>query len=622
MKLLLLISLLALGLLLHMPEDSLQAQGLTVNYDCSELPGPWNIIGEGAYTLSINSGILTMIDHSTTEWALLEYVSPLIAGALDVRIDALVRVPSSNGIQGSPQISLLSFDPALPYTDRAHSAYAVDLYTDRIEFTRIVTTPTLVSTLLGSCSVPDLSSTFHKITLSKHEDGEASFTVMLDDNPVIVVTGESITWPLNSVDIGFGRYVGTGTSEWDYINFEATSLNIADIKDVANDQGRQVRLNFTRSALDASDSPTPVLQYEAYRWIDPLLSATSQNSASTAVKGQPLYQSALLKSWEFVGAIPAHGESDYNMIVPTLADSTADKGTYWSRFFVRAATTSPLVFFDSSVDSGYSVDNLAPNPPQSFKMNANGFLTWDPSPEKDLRYYSAYASTSPVFDQSATVLGRTSQTILDVRHSTSRYYYLTATDFAGNESKPASTELRPIAVLLSSFEAERKPNGVVIRWQVGEPQFSLVSFGVYREENSARLKLNVEALHGQESYEFTDKEAPREEAKYWLKSFSPIEQWHGPILVSNAPPLMLQLSAFPNPFNPATTITYTVPVSGEIELSLYDASGRLIRTLINHERKEAGQHQYQYQHLGSSGVYFVKLVVGEEVRTQKIVVLK
>jgi hypothetical protein len=223
MKRLFLISLYALGLSILMPEDSLRTQDLAVNYDCSQLPGPWSIIGLGGYSLSISSGILTMIDHNTSEWVLLEYVSSLIAGASDVCIEARVRIPSNNGVQASPQVALSSFDPTRPYDDRAHLWYAVDLYTDRIELTRVVNAATSTSTLLGSYPVPDLSTTFHKISLRKHEENVRSFTVLLDDNPVIMVSGESTVRPLNAVDIGYGRCVGVGRSDWDYINFWATS---------------------------------------------------------------------------------------------------------------------------------------------------------------------------------------------------------------------------------------------------------------------------------------------------------------------------------------------------------------------------------------------------------------
>ncbi|MDD3642485.1 MAG: FlgD immunoglobulin-like domain containing protein, partial [Candidatus Krumholzibacteria bacterium] len=48
-------------------------------------------------------------------------------------------------------------------------------------------------------------------------------------------------------------------------------------------------------------------------------------------------------------------EAAYAAVVPTLADSTAERGVYFSVFFVRALTQVPAVYFDSPPDSGYSI---------------------------------------------------------------------------------------------------------------------------------------------------------------------------------------------------------------------------------------------------------------------------
>ncbi len=398
-------------------------------------------------------------------------------------------------------------------------------------------------------------------------------------------------------------------------------FHILTIKDVNNDQGSQVRINFLRCRYDSYDSPTSILQYEAYRRIDRLL-LTSQTSEPAEIKGQPLYPSVMLKDWEFVGAIPAHGEDEYNMIVPTLADSTPDDGIHWSKFFIRATTSSPYVYFDSAVDSGYSVDNLAPNPPSSFNISAEGFLYWDPSPDKDLRYYIIYASQAPQLDQSAIVFGKTSDTVLDARLGTFRYYYLKAVDFAGNESSPALVAQNPVAVMLAMFTAERRKEGVVVSWQISLDSDQNVVFEVFRQENEAMIKVTPAPLIGQKSYEFVDRQAPRQATEYWLRSLSPEESWHGPLSVPEASPLSLSLACYPNPFNPATTIAYSVPRAGRVRLSVYDTRGRLIATVIEREYMEAGSYRVDYRHQGPSGVYFLKLAFGQEVKTQKFVVMK
>jgi hypothetical protein len=85
--------------------------------------------------------------------------------------------------------------------------------------------------------------------------------------------------------------------------------------------------------------------------------------------------------------------------------------------------------------------------------------------------------------------------------------------------------------------------------------------------------------------------------------------------------------AYPNPFNPQTTIAYSVPNSGIVSLRIYDVQGRLVRTVVN-EEKRAGEHRAVWRgrdRNGSpvaSGIYFVRLDFGSSTQTRKVVLLK
>jgi len=255
-----------------------------------------------------------------------------------------------------------------------------------------------------------------------------------------------------TVDLGNGLEVMlTGYA------MEPPSPQISSVLDIGNDQGRRVRIEFARSGRDATASPTPVFQYEAYRRIDSLPTAQAQDRAGARdVSPDALSSSAgtarmmsapgeFLSDWEFVGAVPAHGDLTYFMIAPTLADSTVEDGIHWSVFFIRAATADPLVYFDSPPDSGYSLDNLAPNVPEGFAVAYNGGagneLAWEPSEDTDFRYFNVYRSMDPSFAPSPeSLVHQTLQAAwLDGIEEGWKYYYkLTAVDFAGNESEPAS----------------------------------------------------------------------------------------------------------------------------------------------------------------------------------------
>jgi hypothetical protein len=78
----------------------------------------------------------------------------------------------------------------------------------------------------------------------------------------------------------------------------------------------------------------------------------------------------------------------------------------------------------------------------------------------------------------------------------------------------------------------------------------------------------------------------------------------------------------PNPFNPTSTITYTVPTAGDVSLTVYNVSGQRVKTLVN-GFKTAGTHQVLLvaDEL-PSGVYFVRLVTAGKSTTRKAVLLK
>ncbi|MCB2201029.1 T9SS type A sorting domain-containing protein [bacterium] len=82
------------------------------------------------------------------------------------------------------------------------------------------------------------------------------------------------------------------------------------------------------------------------------------------------------------------------------------------------------------------------------------------------------------------------------------------------------------------------------------------------------------------------------------------------------------LSAYPNPFNAATTITLTLPVAGEVELLLFDTLGRHITTL-HHTPLASGQHRFSWSGHGlPSGIYFLRLHAPNNILlTQKLVLL-
>ncbi|RJO59136.1 T9SS C-terminal target domain-containing protein, partial [Candidatus Parcubacteria bacterium] len=78
----------------------------------------------------------------------------------------------------------------------------------------------------------------------------------------------------------------------------------------------------------------------------------------------------------------------------------------------------------------------------------------------------------------------------------------------------------------------------------------------------------------------------------------------------------------PNPFNPATTISYSLPQATQVTLHVYNLLGQRVATLVN-ERQAAGEHAVSWDASQySSGVYLYRITAGEAVQTKKMLLLK
>jgi hypothetical protein len=275
--------------------------------------------------------------------------------------------------------------------------------------------------------------------------------------------------------------------------------------------------------------------YEAYLRDDPLPSSLVARDGVNYSRAE-----LLAGGWVQVASVSAHAEDTYLMVAPTDADSTVADGQHYSVFYVRAATAAPWQYDDSAPDSGYSLDNIAPDPPASFAYDT-GQLSWDQSNATDFDYFTVYGSNTGDFG-AATIVDYTTALGLDVSSSPYVYYYVTATDFSGNEGTPSTIN-------------------------------TLTSVG------------GTPAGH------------------------------------------VLSISAYPNPFNPATTIRYTLPSAGHVTVVVYDASGARVATLVDGER-DSDAYTARWDGRSdagtkvSSGVYFARIEHNGVTRVKKMVLLK
>jgi len=98
------------------------------------------------------------------------------------------------------------------------------------------------------------------------------------------------------------------------------------------------------------------------------------------------------------------------------------------------------------------------------------------------------------------------------------------------------------------------------------------------------------------------------------------------VLLDPAFPSLIALDApFPNPFNSTTTISYTLSNAGWTRMDVMDLNGRLVTRLVDETAQQAGHYAVSWDATrdgAGSGIYFLKLQAGGDVRMQKMMMVK
>jgi len=84
---------------------------------------------------------------------------------------------------------------------------------------------------------------------------------------------------------------------------------------------------------------------------------------------------------------------------------------------------------------------------------------------------------------------------------------------------------------------------------------------------------------------------------------------------------------YPNPFNPSTQIQYALPSESKVLISIYDLTGRKVKTLVN-EVQSAGHRSVMWNatnEIGrpvSAGMYIYSIQAGNFIQNRKMVLMK
>ena len=80
--------------------------------------------------------------------------------------------------------------------------------------------------------------------------------------------------------------------------------------------------------------------------------------------------------------------------------------------------------------------------------------------------------------------------------------------------------------------------------------------------------------------------------------------------------------SYPNPFNPITTITYSIPKPSNVNITIYNIQGRVVESLYS-GFNPIGHHQIRWDATShATGVYFIQMVSEDFKQTQKVMLVK
>lgn len=189
------------------------------------------------------------------------------------------------------------------------------------------------------------------------------------------------------------------------------------------------------------------------------------------------------------------------------------------------------------------------------------------------------------------------------------------------------TDCQVVSVAISEFRASARGDIVSLH---GEFRSTLGADAVhiYRGEGTRSMMLIGTVSPEGSSFDYTEKVATGKTYRYQIGVVDGDGEFLSPIQTVKVRELGATLAQnVPNPFNPTTTIRFTVAEKGNVSLSIFDANGRLVRSLVNGV-SEAGSQEITWDGRDSSnmpvssGVYFYRLTAGKFNESKKMVLLK
>jgi len=167
-----------------------------------------------------------------------------------------------------------------------------------------------------------------------------------------------------------------------------------------------------------------------------------------------------------------------------------------------------------------------------------------------------------------------------------------------SETGDFMTALNQSEDVIASYEADGNEEGAA--WALYEQGLIYENIVISEAEGGKVLSPDELQAQAEASYERLLRDHPTTAAAYFLREFRGIHS-PPPEPFVNIPETYLLYPAYPNPFNPVTTLSYALPTDSHTQLVIYDLRGRVVRTLVNRE-ETAGQKTLRWDGRNNAGI--------------------
>jgi hypothetical protein len=189
-----------------------------------------------------------------------------------------------------------------------------------------------------------------------------------------------------------------------------------------------------------------------------------------------------------------------------------------------------------------------------------------------------------------------------------------------------------VPVFITSFDARASEGGVDLSWDIAADE-EVLGYKIYRSLEGAPsgeeiiitnglIAPNMKTYRddtalGGRSYEYTLSVVLGDGSEVQSQKVTVITVAYALALEQN----------HPNPFNPSTTISFTLPERAKVKLAVYDVQGKRVRTLVDAMLEEGRQERVwdgkdSRGRPAATGVYFCRLETADRKLTRKMLLLK